>query len=239
MRSFLKDLTQQNTGASINNFVMQATQVFYFSILLIVTVIGAFKYRTLSVPGRFLFLLVAYTLVKEISAFIIAKTTGYNLSFYKYLSPVDFLLTMAVFWNIPTLVNRRLILSTISVIVIVFYFLNLFIWQPPGKGVDSNFKLLRSFFLVMVTLLLFFGMAKNIYSIDFWKNSEFWFGSAILIFYVVNIFYWGVYNYYLGNKQLIMKQVLRPTFDLSNYIFYGFLGIALWFDSFLYSKKGI
>ncbi len=210
---------------------MGISEYIYFSILLIAVVIGLVKFKNLSHPGKALFVLVSYVFIKEITAFIIGRKLEYNLSFYKYLSLIDFILTINILLRIKVLEQSKKTLLAISVIVVIFYVVNLIIFQPPGKGIDSNFKLIRSFFLVLISLLFFFRMTAYVYKISIWSNSDFWVCTAILIFYVISIFYWGVFNYYLGNKQVVIKEVVRPVFEYANYIFYAMLGAALFYDN--------
>lgn len=212
---------------------MAISEFIYFSILFIVVVVGLVKFKGLSGPGKALFILVSFVFIKETAAFIIGRKLRYNLSFYKYLSPIDFILTINILLRIKVLEQSKKILLAISATVVVFYIINLIILQPPGKGIDSNFKLIRSFFLIIASLLLFYKMAKYVYAISIWQNSEFWLCAAILIFYVINIFYWGVFNYYLGNKQAVIKEVVRPAFEYANYVFYTMLGVSLFYDNFM------
>lgn len=219
---------------------MAISEYVYFSILLIVVVVGLVKFKNLSRPGKALFVLVSYVFIKEISAFIIGRKLGYNLSFYKYLSLIDFILTINILLRIKVLEQSKRPLLVISATIVIFYVVNLIVLQPPGKGIDSNFKLVRSFFLVLISLLFFYRMTGCVYKISIWSNSDFWFCTAILIFYVISIFYWGVFNYYLGNKQAVIKEVVRPVFEYANYVFYSMLGAALFYDNFMigYLKSG-
>jgi hypothetical protein len=211
--------------------------IIYYGILFLGVLTGAFKFKRLLKPGRFLLTLVLYVFIKEFSAFLINKTFGYSLDYYKYLSSIDFILTMIVFLNIPILKSKQTLLLIILLAGIGFYFLNIFIWQPPGKGIDSYFKIGKSFLLIICALVLLFCLTKYINQQNPLKSSEFWFSSGTLIFYTVSMFYWGIFNYNLANKQAIMKQILRPLFEYSNYILYGCITFSLWMNNFINSEK--
>jgi hypothetical protein len=218
---------------------MKFNELLYFIILVFGMLAGVLKYKHLPKAGRILFYLIVFIFFKEISARILANKFQFNLSFYQYLSPVDYILTFAVFFTIPFLKKFRRVFFVTGLIVIAFYFLNLSLWQVPGKGIDSNFKLVRSFFLVLYSLILFYNLIAISNGGNIFKNSQFWFASGILIFYVFSIFYWGVFNYYLGNKPMVMTKALRPIFEISNYLLYFFFAISLWLHNFSNTTKRV
>lgn len=213
---------------------MKLEAIIYFLILIIGVIIGVLKYKHLLLPAKILFYLIVFIFLKEAIAFTISFF-GYNLSFYQYLSLIDFVIIAVMLLNTKELKKDRWYILSIICIIFVFYFVNLLVWQPPGKKIDSNFKLLKSFFLVSFSLILYRRLLE-FPSDNILTKSLFWIGSGILIFNVINIFYWGVFNYYIGDKNSVLIQI-RPFFNIANYIMYSFFSIAIFFNRFSNAQK--
>src|SRR5258708_6407117 len=144
-------------GSLLNHDVL-VSQYIYFGILLMGIVLGMLRIRRLALASKFILLLIGYVFVKELIANFLAHKFSFNLSFYKFLSPVDYLLTLFIFFFIPLMKKMRWLIYILGVLVIVFYFYNLIFLQPPGQGIDSNFKMVRSVALVLLSLILFYRM---------------------------------------------------------------------------------
>jgi len=198
-------------------------------------VLGILKFRDLALASRLIFLLISYVFLKEVAAILIARLTSYNLSFYKFLSPVDFLITLSIFVFIPAMRGLRGLLFITGLLVVCFYFINLIYLQPPGFGIDSNFKMVRSAFLVFLSLILFYRLMANPDEETVFRKSAFWFCSALILFYVFNIFYWGVFNYGLARKVNYTSKLVL-FFEVSNYILYSFLTISMFVNNFRYNQ---
>lgn len=132
----------------------------YFIILIIAALTGVFKIKRLSKPALLLFILILFVLFKELSAFLLSKYFSYNLSFYRYLSPVDFTITILIFLSIPILKPYRFINLTILSIGILFYLVNTFVLPPKANSIDSYFKMTRAFLLILSSLLLLFQITR-------------------------------------------------------------------------------
>jgi hypothetical protein len=211
---------------------MTVSEIVYYAILILGILIGIIRFKALSIPAKTLWALFIYIFLKEVSASLLAYQVGYNLSFYQLMSPLDFCLTAFIFASIGIMQSFRKHILIASIIVFVFFFLNLFVWQPPGSGADTNFKMFRSFFLIIFSLALFTRLSDNADMGNIFKKSSFWVGAGVMIFYTFNIFYWGAYNYFLGHNKGIMNSLLRPMFIGVNYILYVFLAIALFLNRF-------
>jgi len=215
---------------------MKISAIVYFSILFAGVVIGAWRYKYLLRPAKILFYLIVFILLKESVAFTISFF-GYNLFFYQYLSLIDFVIISVIFLVSPELKGDKWIIISATSIISIFYVINLLFLQPPGKIIDSNFKLIKGLFLVLYSMLIYRRLlefpSENIFG-----KSIFWIASGILVFNVVNIFYWGIFNYYLGNKKSVLLQI-RPFFDFANYIMYISFSVSIYLNKFSNSKRPI
>jgi hypothetical protein len=199
---------------------MEITKLLYFSILLIGVFAGTILFRKNEKPGRFLLLLFVYVFLKEFLAAYLAVKFRNNLSYYQLLGPVDACLIILIIGSFPIMKNLRKFLVLNALLIFVFYFVNLIFLQPPGTGADTNFKVFRSFFMVLLSLIIFIRLNNTVGDIPLFKRTAFWVGAGMLIFYTFNIFYWGFFNYLLVHKNFVLDQVLRPMFISVNYIMY-------------------
>jgi lysylphosphatidylglycerol synthetase-like protein (DUF2156 family) len=211
---------------------MTITELLYYGILFSGIVIGSLKFRGLKAPGKLLWLMMIYILVKELLASYLAAKIHNNLSYYQVLSPVDFCFTLLLLGSLPPMKNVHRYLWLIGLIVVAFFFLNVSIWQPPGKGADTNFKMFRSFFLVLLSLVLFARLNYRADDKSIFSKSIFWISTGLIVFYSFNIFYWGAYNYFLHHNPAILNGFLRSFFIAANYILYICFSIALLLNNF-------
>lgn len=212
---------------------MRPEKKIYYCILLIGVLIGAVKFQRLSFTSRLIFFFIVYIIAKELIADNIAKLYNFNLHFYQLFAPVDFLFLVYIYWNIVEFNKYRGVLLTICMITISFFFLNIAVLQPLYSGIDSYFKLLRSFFLVLISLLLFHSAVLNLPPHPLHKKSMFWFNIGVLIFYSLSIFYWGLFNYdYIQKERPVINPAIRKMFEIGNYALYSFLAISIWINNF-------
>lgn len=219
---------------------MDVTTTIYFLLLAAGVVAGALRFRMLSMPARWLWALFIFILTKEGVAIIMAASGRANLDFYKFLGPVDFVLTAMVFLTIPLMKRASRLLFFLSVLVLVFYLLNITFWQPLGRGqADTNFKLVRSTALIVFSLVLFLMLARHADEMSLYSKSNFWLCVGVITFNATSIFYWGAYNYFLNHNSQTFEAIFRPVFITANYIQYGLLAFALFRNNFTATKTTV
>jgi len=210
---------------------MNTSLIIYYSILFFSVLVGVYKFKRLLLAGRIIFYLLCFILVKEVISYIIALKFGFNIWFYKALSPIDYIILCCIYY---TLYKAKVFHYYVLVSLLVI--LGLFISNLSditNQSIDLSIKLLKSFFLVSFSLILFGRIVSENYEIRLFKNSSVWFNSGILIFYVINIFFWGLFNLPFVEKGELAKKISRLVFEYGNYIMYSFFCISLYVNNFI------
>ncbi len=194
-------------------------------------IVGLFRFSRNHTSGRLLTVLFVYILCKEVYAAYLASRFNDNLSYYKYLGLLDACLIILIIGSIPIMSQYRKLLIVLGACIVLFYLVNLFYFQPPGKGVDTYFKIFRSVMFVLLSLITLVRINNTVDEKPLLNRYEFWISLGMLVFYSFNIFYWGLFNYFLQHKSDIHDQLLRPMFIIVNYFMYVAFIIAVLLSS--------
>ncbi|HYE55553.1 MAG TPA: hypothetical protein VD996_11940 [Chitinophagaceae bacterium] len=206
---------------------MSIPAIIYQVILLLGLLTGVAKYKSLESVGKLIFFFLVYINIKEAIALLLAQRTNYNLHFYQIAAPIDFLFLMFIYCNLHESKRLRWTIVSIALVVITFFIINLTSLQPLGKTVDTYFKLVRSFFLVLISLMVFQNILQRRDGLRLKDSSTFWFNTGVLIFFSTSIFYWGLYNYSLTLKGFAIPGIIRRLYEFSNYCMYLMFIVAL------------
>lgn len=189
-------------------------------------------YKRLLLVEKIIFFFILFIFLKESTAYCLAIYYKYNLKFYKFLSPLDFLFISSAVWHIPIMKKHNVLILLFTLLIILFYGLNFLFFQKTNIKIDSNLKLLKSILLIIYSLLLLFAFVSHPDEKLIFSKSIFWFGTGLLIFNIISIFYWGMYNYFLHVINDKLKLLLRLTFELANYFMYFSLATSIFFNNF-------
>lgn len=205
---------------------MTERNILYMLLLLILANIGVAKFQRLTTPFRFLAILLIYTFVSEMVSFYTTATYGSNLSVCHLFVWVQFAFLSLVYakifgWGVRT----GLIITALFLLVSCC---NIFFLQSIRKF-PSNTAMLSSCFFITISLFYFKRLLQHVERENILKRSVFWFNAAILIYFSLAFWYWGIYNHMLNHK--ITTAPVTTIIYYLNILFYFMILLALLFDT--------
>jgi hypothetical protein len=179
---------------------------------------GIFYFRKLSRSSKYLLLLLLLTFVSELFANYFAHKLHNNLFVYHIFNPIQFILIL-LSYNYE--LKKKWIYAIIA-IGIVFSITNSFLFQPYETHLNSNFLNIESVLFVLITLIFIKKLAQSYKDNDRFMNYPLFIISlGLLIFSIVSILTFGMYNYFeeiKDNESIYgFLNILRL---ISNYILY-------------------
>jgi len=171
-----------------------------FSILLPLT-LGLIKLKSLGKEYILLFVLVCISFVVEIVAGILSANTQNNLWLGNIFFLVEGLLWCLVLRQWLESRKLRLFIFIFMVIYVIVWTLTTFFVLDFYKF-NSYARSLESFVFVFLSCFLMMAVSTDTSQVIF-KNPKFWFGSALLIYFSVNLIVFGTVNYMATQRTLM------------------------------------
>jgi hypothetical protein len=174
----------------------------------------------------FWFILVQFILNFYSKILLLQKTP--NLFIYNINILISFLLLSAFFWRILHLKKKKLIITGMIVLFILFIIFDLVKLENFTSEFNSNNYGVASFLLVSYCLMFYLEKLKFPTEEKITKTSDFWYVTGILTYYS------GCFFIFINYKNLILTQNLRNgvglVWHIHNVIFmvmfiYFFIGI--------------
>ena len=188
---------------------------------------GILRFRSLSNDLKWLFLFFLVSAVTEFVAHILKMNSVNNL----WLGNIFFLLE-CFFWSI--IITWWLDSKKVRLFISVFLPAFLIFWAFTTFFVLDFFvfnnyaRTIESFAFVFLSCFLLIAVSTDTSEVIF-KNPKFWFGSALLIYFSVNLIVFGTVNYILSNHGQLMDNtwmIHSVTNIFANLLFaIGFLWI--------------
>lgn len=205
---------------------MDLKYIIYFLILLSGILTGAWYYRRLSFPSRILLFAILYIFIKESGAMVLSNLFKYNLSYYRYLGIVDFLVVALVFYlNFQQTWMRRTT-AVLSLLLVLYFIRRSLVYDEASM--DTEFRMLRGVALVLLSLIGYMQILQSLETQSLIRVPFFWFCTGVLIFYALSIFYWGFYKTFQEtNNAVNYYRIVRTVFDWGNYLMYLMFLISL------------
>ena len=196
-----------------------------FSILLPLT-LGLIKLKFLDKEYILLFILVCVSFIVEIVADILSINTRNNL----WLGNIFFLVE-GFLWSL--ILRQWLESKKLRAFIFIFLVVYLMLWIFTTFYVLNFYKFnnyarsLESLIFVFLSCFLMMAISTDTSQIIF-KNPKFWFGSALLIYFSVNLIVFGTVNYMATQRALVDNTWMIHSFTniFANLLFaVGFLCI--------------
>ncbi|MFT3825856.1 MAG: hypothetical protein QM731_18195 [Chitinophagaceae bacterium] len=205
--------------------------IIYLVILLADCITGAVNYKALTAPFKALLVLLIITLVSESTSLYLAYTIKLSFPVYHVYVLLSFILYSIIFYLlfISNRVLRTIVVSTGIVFTLFSVSNSLFIQRLNSF---PSYSILISSILLVLYALLFFGFLSGRDEDKKNWNSLIILNSAILLFFSVQIFNWGIYNYML-KKHISAQSISRFGYIIS-LIYYIALGCSI-----IASKKAV
>lgn len=195
----------------------------YLSVLLLAAVAGIVRLRRLSMPIRIVAILLVVTLISEVlSTWLPYRQIGNAIVYHFYLI-VSFWLYSLTYFFLFQRARQRFIILVVPVLYTLFALIDSLYYQglhefPSTNIVVYNVLLFTYSILYMKTLVDLNPFEPS------HKNPNFLFNIAVLSYFTLQLFVWGIMNYLLKIRKNIDPLVLFSIF--TSILYYGTLGIA-------------
>jgi hypothetical protein len=208
---------------------MAIQSIFYWLLLLIVSIIGMVRYKKLTIPFKLITILIFLTLLLEVIAKGCAIKYKNNIPVLHIISITEYVLFSVIYYfSFKSRVIRISIITALG-IFIVFFFVNSIFIQPYYRDFPSNMVIPSEIAYAIFSLLLFKQMLLYPLPVNIVKQSVFWFNTAILFFSTTMFFNLGLTNYYI--KHHLNDRLIFDFNFAINMIFYFLIGISILMDN--------
>jgi len=207
---------------------MIITVILYYSLFLIILMIGVVRYKKLTTPYKILLLNVAITLIGEVVSKYCAIKYKNNMPIAHISVYTDFFLNGLIFYYLfKSKLFKRMILIGMGLIILFFIFNSLKL-QPYNNVFPSNALLVSEIIYVTLSLLIFKQMLQYPLQINITRQSIFWFNTAILFFSTTAFLNYGLINYVV--KHHLDYLIAYYCGFVTNMIFYTLIGMSILID---------
>lgn len=200
------------------------TRFYIYLILLTITLlIGVVRLKKCTAPFKFLTLLIFYTLLSEILTRVFAVTIKNSSPVYQIFIPVQFFFVTMIY---GLFFNKKyeFFFSWSPVFFLILCIINTLFFQKI-TAIPSNVILISNLAFVLYSLLFFRVMLNSAINQNIFKQSIFWFNSAVLILFTVSFLYWSFFNYFIRHK--IKTGSIATFIYYINIIYYIMLCITI------------
>jgi hypothetical protein len=165
--------------------------------------IGLIKLKSLGREFGLVFVFIIISFAVEIITDIMSINRHNNL----WLGNIFFLLE-CFFWSV--IIRRWLETRKIRLFILIFLAAYLVFWGFTTFFVldfykfNSYARAIESFVFVFLSCFLLIAVSTDTTQVIF-KNPKFWFGSALLIYFSVNLIVFGTVNYISSNQGQLMN----------------------------------
>jgi hypothetical protein len=187
--------------------IIEFYNVFYYSCLIISTLIGIFYFNKVEPPFKWLAILMLVTLISEGIAKYIAFGMGKtNNEVYHIFTPVEYILYLFIFSGFLNLKKWNAMLWVSAAGLVLLEIINTIFFQPL-EVMNTNTIIAENILLVFLSLVMFLRIRETPFRQDLLQEGVFWFNSAVLCYYAYNIMISGLQSmkvYLLDNPPLVI-----------------------------------
>jgi hypothetical protein len=206
---------------------MDVKAIAYFTLLLLVSVLGIVKWKSLNLAEKYMAILMPVTLVTEWLAFLIIKNSGNSLPVYHVFNPVEFLLISLYFNQSIEAFKRKNIGLYVGVAGMLIGLMNTLLFQKPTT-INSYFLLFEGTVVIIFCLLSFHQILLDEEHLPY-GFAHFWITICFMVFYSTTFTGWGIYTI-LDPKERVINSIFHNVLATVNFIFYT--GIAAIFINY-------
>lgn len=206
---------------------MSARVIGYLILLLVITLFGSVKFKKLTLPFKYLVVLIGFTLVSEcISRYLVFAIRNSNPPYHIFCI-IEFVMLSRVYALLINAKKVRLFINVACVLFPIMSVLNTIFFQ--GLFSYPNNVLLLSYTIVMIlALILFLQMLHHPQEDDLLRQDIFWFNSGIVVFCASVFLTVAFYNYLLRHN--ISNKLISTVNYSINIVFYITMGFSIWLN---------
>lgn len=199
----------------------------YLGLLILVCIVGVLRLHRLGSAFKMLLLMIAVTLISEIIGRWLSYRLRSSIPVYHFYVLISFWMYSFVYQKLLHRLRQRYTVLFISILFSLFSVLNTLVFQKIMEF-PSNSILASSMLLVVYSVMLFRQMLDELPGRQVVREGYFWMNTAVLFFFSIQTFDWGLYNYLL-KRGIDLTPIVNFGF-VASLIFYSLLGFSLVLD---------
>lgn len=205
----------------------------YFVILVIGTIVGLVKYKSLTMSSKIFLLLMLITLLFEVFVFYYSHGNKSNYIFLNLFIPFEYSI-IAIGFHTET--KKKWMLYSIALLFVITvlssFTISLF------DSFNTNVLISNFFLITLLSLTFLYLLLKEETDKSFIDFPMFWISCGFLIFCVSNLFVYGTYNL-LGraSSNPDLRKVFTYIRICSNYLLYVLITVGFLVKQFSLGEK--
>lgn len=198
-------------------------KVTYLTLLFAVVIFGLIRFKQLNRSSRLVLLLVSATFPFELTAIILAKNRFPNDWLYTLFSPVQLVVTLLIYHSLLDSKKWRSFCLVFSVITFTLLIADYFYFSKTVNNINIT---ARSVCYVFLSLVFYQEWVQKNQPTAARNSGPFWFNSAVLFFYLINLLFWSVYNVKIQND-LVVNRIFTYILHYSNLLYYSLIWYSM------------
>ena len=199
----------------------------YLIIVLIASLLGLFFFKKSALPQRIITVLLLVTLVSESISTYLPIHGFNNYPVYHFYVIIAFWLYSLIYFLFLPNQRARFFILLIPILFTIFSVINSLSFQKLDSFPSIN--IMTSNVILIVYCLIYFKYLIDLNPFQsLRKKGSFWFNCAVLVYFTMQIFIWGILNYLIKNH-LNVNPVLNFGLAIS-IIYYITIGFSIWLD---------
>ncbi len=200
----------------------------YLLTVLISGLIGAVRFKNLTVPIKILSILVWIIFLCESVAEYLSHKINNNTQVYHFYVILAFWLYVMIYFQILRSVRLKFAVIIAAILFTFFSVINSLFYQKLDSFPSINLTISD---VILVFLSLFYlkiSIDHNPFE-PLRKNSLFWFNISVLVYFSLQLFIWGIMNYLITNDKDVTPLIMFGL--IISILFYTALGISIILDN--------
>jgi hypothetical protein len=189
-------------------------------------IVGLYRFRRKRTVLPVVWLL-GITCCSEVLSKILALTVHNNIAVYQVYHPIQFTL-WAVFFHRNLQSKWKKTILPVWTILFLFAILNS-LWIQGLHTFPGNFTKLEGVIILFWSFCLFFDFLDLPAKENVFRKSNFIICIAVMWFNLVSYLFFGLFNYYIANQELVRS--IWKVHLFSNYTYYTLLLTAMFLNA--------
>ncbi|HTE10238.1 MAG TPA: hypothetical protein VK645_04695 [Chitinophagaceae bacterium] len=202
--------------------------ILYLFIILVTAGFGLLSFRIAEAAIRVLTILLFITFLSESISVYLPMAGSSNYPVYHFYVIISFWLYSLIYFYLFKAKNIRFVVLGVPVVFTIFCIVNSMNYQRLNQFPSTN-VMVSNITLVIYSLIYLKHLIDSNLFISLRRNAEFWLNSAVLVYFTLQVFIWGIFNYLIKNKMNINPMINFAV--CTSIIFYLVLGLAIYLET--------
>jgi hypothetical protein len=176
---------------------MSTRFLLYLLLLLSGIIIGIVRYKHLTIPYKLIFYFITVTFFSELTSRIFVLKIKNSFPVYHFYVILSTTIILLFYFSLFKIKALKIIIASCCLLFILTSAINSVYFQPL-LSFPSFSIILSDIIIVCFSLLLFRTLVITGFTSE--DKLVYWLNAVILMYFVIQIFNWGAYNYILRHQ---------------------------------------